>query len=81
MHQVPRPRVMAVKALASLHILHRLAQAFVTVPGSNGDLCTVYVSSKVCSESAPVTTTGLQPSVGCIIAPKMFPVHCNKIPQ
>ena len=54
----------------------------ISCAGSDGDLCTVYVNSECCGESAPATTAHLC-NHQCVVSrrQKMLPVRCNKIPQ
>ena len=71
----------AAKAQASLHICKGSPEPRhsneISCAGSNGELCTVYVNSEYCGESAQANTT----SVRCINASKILPVRCNKIPH
>ena len=54
----------------------------ISCAGSNGDLCTVYMKSKCCGESAPATTAHLCNNQ-CAVSMRqiMLLVACNKIPQ
>ena len=54
----------------------------ISCAGSDVDLCTMYVNSECCGESAPATTAHLC-NHQCVVSmrQKMLPVRCNKIPQ
>ena len=61
---------------------HALAHILISCAGSYCDLCTLYVSSECCGESAPATMAHLY-NHRCVVPmlQKMLPVHCNKIPR
>ena len=51
----------------------------ISCAGSNNDLCTVYMTSECCGESASATT-GILCNHQCVVSmrQKMLPVRCNK---
>ena len=61
--KISRSHVLAVKALVRLHICTRSSEPRhtneIACAGSEGDLCTIYVNSACCGESAPTTTAHL----------------------